>query len=82
MAHIDSISKAVPTIIGKTFMCIKKVILGTLLFTLGGLATDQLRASKSSSHPLSGIQLRNVGPAIISGRISGFAFHPDKNHEF
>ena len=37
---------------------------------------------KPDPHPLSNIPLRNIGPAMISGRISDFAFHPDKKHEF
>ena len=37
---------------------------------------------KPTPHPLANIPLRNIGPAMISGRISDFAFHPDKKHEF
>jgi photosystem II stability/assembly factor-like uncharacterized protein len=39
-------------------------------------------AVASESNPLSSIPLRNIGPAMISGRISDFAFHPDKPNEF
>lgn len=38
--------------------------------------------SDESAHPLAGMPLRNIGPAITSGRISDFAFHPDRKHEF
>lgn len=37
---------------------------------------------KPEKHPLSSLSLRNIGPALISGRISDFAFHPDKKHVF
>ena len=33
-------------------------------------------------HPLAGLPLRTIGPAITSGRISDFAFHPDKKHVY
>ena len=36
----------------------------------------------AADHPLAGIPLRNIGPALTSGRVSDFAFHPDKSHEF
>jgi len=36
----------------------------------------------AADHPLDGIPLRNIGPALTSGRVSDFAFHPDKSHEF
>lgn len=41
-----------------------------------------LAQSQESAHPLAGIPLRNIGPAITSGRISDFAFHPERKHEF
>ena len=33
-------------------------------------------------HPFNGLNLRAIGPAITSGRISDFAFHPDRKHEY
>ncbi|MEM7280646.1 MAG: glycosyl hydrolase, partial [Pseudomonadota bacterium] len=33
-------------------------------------------------HPLAQLPLRTIGPAITSGRISDFAFHPQKKHVF
>jgi len=36
----------------------------------------------AAEHPLAGIPLRNIGPALTSGRVSDFAFHPDKSYEF
>ena len=35
----------------------------------GSAATDE--------HPLAGLPLRSIGPALTSGRVSDFAFHPD-----
>ena len=36
----------------------------------------------ADEHPLAGIPLRNIGPALTSGRVSDFAFHPEKSHVF
>ena len=33
-------------------------------------------------HVFNGLNLRAIGPAITSGRISDFAFHPDRKHEY
>ncbi|MBT8080603.1 MAG: glycosyl hydrolase [Gammaproteobacteria bacterium] len=35
-----------------------------------------------ADHGFKGLELRPIGPAITSGRISDFAFHPDRKHEF
>ncbi|WP_395375239.1 WD40/YVTN/BNR-like repeat-containing protein [Marinicella sp. W31] len=51
-----------------------------LCVALPGLTAD--KSSKKDSNPLASIPLRNIGPAMISGRISHFAFHPDRKHEF
>ena len=50
-----------------------------LLMTLTISAKE---AEKKKNNPLAGISLRNIGPALISGRISDFAFHPTKKHVF
>ncbi len=34
------------------------------------------------AHPLSTLPLRTIGPAVTSGRISDFSFHPDRPQEF
>ncbi len=39
-------------------------------------------AEDDDSDPLAGLPLRHIGPAITSGRISDFAFHPERKHEF
>lgn len=33
-------------------------------------------------HPLASVSLRPIGPAITSGRIADFAFHPKRKHEY
>lgn len=37
---------------------------------------------KDAAHPLASMPLRLIGPAYTSGRISDFAFHPERKHEF
>ncbi|MEM7505056.1 MAG: glycosyl hydrolase, partial [Pseudomonadota bacterium] len=39
-------------------------------------------AQSAEEHPLAGLSLRTIGPAITSGRISDFAFHPDHKHVY
>ena len=39
-------------------------------------------AKDAAAHPLSSIPVRELGPALTSGRISDFAFHPQRKHEF
>ena len=39
-------------------------------------------AQEDDPHPFAGIELRHVGPAITSGRISDFAVHPTRKHEY
>ena len=38
--------------------------------------------SQADEHPLAGIPLRNIGPALTSGRVSDFAFHPGESQSF
>ena len=45
------------------------------LFTLIILALPT--TTRAEEHPLSGVPLRSIGPALTSGRVSDFAFHPD-----
>jgi photosystem II stability/assembly factor-like uncharacterized protein len=45
------------------------------LFTLIILSLPT--ATLADEHPLSGIPLRSIGPALTSGRVSDFAFNPD-----
>ena len=39
-------------------------------------------AQEDDAHPFAGIELRHLGPAITSGRISDFAVHPTRKHEY
>ena len=39
-------------------------------------------AQSADEHTLAGLPLRTIGPAITSGRISDFAFHPDHKHVY
>lgn len=52
------------------------------LFSVSVAKDKKSKGSKTKPHPLASLPLRNIGPAMISGRISHFAFHPNKKHEF
>ncbi|HET6565448.1 MAG TPA: hypothetical protein VFG52_08555, partial [Xanthomonadales bacterium] len=41
------------------------------------LTACELQAGTEDDHPLAGMPLRSIGPALTSGRIADFAFHPD-----
>ncbi|MEO0345798.1 MAG: glycosyl hydrolase [Pseudomonadota bacterium] len=47
------------------------------LFACALLAATPSPAMADDKHPLASLPLRTMGPAVISGRISDFAFHPD-----
>jgi len=54
-----------------------------LLFTLFFLLVFNLPTiTLAADHPLAGIPLRNIGPALTSGRVSDFAFHPASKQTF
>ena len=53
----------------------------SLLVSTFALAADDDGAD-IGDHPFSGLQLRGIGPAITSGRISDFAVNPDRKHEY
>lgn len=55
-----------------------------LLILLSLFISTSVNAKKQDDkkNPLASIPLRNIGPALISGRISDFAFVPGKKHEF
>ncbi|NNK38366.1 MAG: glycosyl hydrolase, partial [Xanthomonadales bacterium] len=52
--------------------------LALVLFTAGLPAL----AEEDEGHPLAGLPLRSIGPALTSGRVADFAFHPDDPHRF
>ncbi len=45
------------------------------------LSPTQVEA-QDEPHPLASLPLRGIGPALTSGRISDFAFHPDHDHVY
>ncbi len=47
-----------------------------------GLAAANDEKSGMLDHPFANLDLRPIGPAITSGRISDFAFHPERKHEY
>ena len=54
-----------------------------LLYAVLSLAVLSLPVlSIAAEHPLAGIPLRNIGPALTSGRVSDFAFHPGQAQNF
>lgn len=54
-----------------------------LFYTILSLAVLSLPVlSVAEEHPLAGIPLRNIGPALTSGRVSDFAFQPDQAQSF
>jgi photosystem II stability/assembly factor-like uncharacterized protein len=53
-------------------------------FLIGSMTivTAPVTAEEDEAHPLASIPLRNIGPALTSGRVADFAFHPEASHEF
>ena len=39
-------------------------------------------ASGAGDHPFERLELRGIGPAVMGGRVSDFAFHPERRQEF
>ncbi|HSF92558.1 MAG TPA: hypothetical protein VLA51_10175, partial [Paracoccaceae bacterium] len=62
---------------------IRKMPRNSPLLTIIFLTALQLPFSVAAAeHPLAGIPLRNIGPALTSGRVSDFAFYPGQPHRF
>lgn len=38
--------------------------------------------AQESDHPFSDLALRGIGPAVMGGRVTDFAFHPERRQEF
>jgi photosystem II stability/assembly factor-like uncharacterized protein len=55
-----------------------KLLFAILVAAAFYLPTETIAAD----HPLAGIPLRNIGPALTSGRVSDFAFHPGNSQTF
>ena len=58
------------------------LLVGLLVILLIATPTATAKDDKKENNPLASIPMRTIGPAMISGRISDFAFNPDKKHEF
>ncbi len=54
---------------------LKPLFLSLFFFSCGQVAADDEDAA--DGHPLAGIPLRSIGPALTSGRVADFAFHPE-----
>lgn len=52
------------------------------LMVLVPAAPAQEGESPLTEHPFAGLELREIGPAITSGRISDFAVHPERPQEY
>ena len=52
------------------------VLRPALLALLLALPLQACAAEEKEPHPLAGIPLRSIGPALTSGRVADFAFHP------
>ncbi|MEX0299094.1 MAG: WD40/YVTN/BNR-like repeat-containing protein [Kordiimonas sp.] len=64
----------------KTLSGIKMVAVAAAL--MAGTALQPAAIAQDSENPFAGLKLRNIGPALQSGRISDFAFYPGKAHEY
>ena len=52
---------------------LKALCLSSVLFATGHLTAAD---DEDKGHPLAGMPLRSIGPALTSGRVSDFAFQP------
>ena len=43
---------------------------------------QEKKQEEEEKHPLAGIKLRGIGPAVSSGRITDFAVHPERTNEY
>src|SRR5205085_734900 len=46
------------------------------------LTLAQNPEADKKSHPMTGLRLRSIGPALMSGRVVGFAVHPDNRSRY
>ncbi|MEL7373892.1 MAG: glycosyl hydrolase, partial [Pseudomonadota bacterium] len=54
----------------------------SVLLACGLMAATPSPAAAEDKNPLASLPLRAMGPAVISGRISDFAFHPDNKNVY
>ncbi|WP_289644727.1 VPS10 domain-containing protein [Maribacter aestuarii] len=58
----------------------KKVIKFALLFFFTSCVTLHSSAQEESENPFKGLEFRNIGPAMTSGRIADIAIHPENEN--
>ena len=58
------------------------IVFFSMSLGLSTFASAKNSTPKKQDHPLAGMPLRNIGPAMISGRISDFAFDPQHKNIF
>jgi len=74
---------------------VARLALVVLLLSVSVLAAQEEKAARNparegqkkaepekKSHPMANLRLRGVGPALVSGRISGLAVHPDDRSKY
>ena len=59
--------------------CLQRLVTALMALTL---FARPLTASADESHPFAELGLRGIGPAVMGGRVSDFAFHPERPQEF
>ena len=52
------------------------------LLVLTTVAPASIAEDGAENNPLAGLPMRPIGPALMSGRISDFAFYPEGNQAF
>ena len=57
-------------------------LIGVILSLSVHTAYSQDDDADIGDHAFKGLELRGIGPAITSGRISDFAFNPERHHEY
>ncbi|WP_282042616.1 WD40/YVTN/BNR-like repeat-containing protein [Winogradskyella flava] len=62
----------------KRFPSIASTLILTLLIAFSGIAQEKNKAKKDD--PFSGLELRSIGPAFMSGRIADIAIHPNNEN--
>ena len=64
-------------------MTVIKCPITSLLFSMVIIAAAHVSADTADDeNPLAAIPMRHIGPALMSGRISDFAFYPGGNQAF
>lgn len=59
-----------------------KMLVGSIALALATSSSVTLAKDDEVTNPIANIPLRNIGPSMISGRISDFAVNPSRPNEF